>query len=515
MNSTRIIAFHSSSGRLFVCALLPLLFGFDTCKRQAASEAPPATNPAPVKPPEILPPPSNASLADARALSHTFAQVAAQLSPSVVRISISKKSAQPARRSPFGGNPFEGSPFERFFQPFDEDEEGGDEGPAMPGPRQQGMGSGVVIDARGFILTNNHVVEGADEVKVAFVDGKTIAGKIVGTDPKSDLAVVKVEHANLKAAKLGDSDQVAIGDWVIAIGNPFGLDHTVTVGVLSAKNRSGFQSGKYEDFLQTDASINPGNSGGPLVNLDGEVIGINTMIAGMGTGIGFAVPSAMAKPISSQLIATGKVRRAYLGILMQDVTEELQKSLGKNAPERGALVGQVESGSPADRAGIRSGDIIVQVDGQPVDGSQSMQRNVLGKTIGQKTDLTIWRDGKTLHINATTGELPGDDARRPGAPNSASTPEKIGIKLKTFTPDIAERAGLPKGTKGAIVAQIQPGGPAQDAGIETGDVITEIDRKPIGSAEEAMKALAIARDGGHLLRILRRDGALFLVVPSL
>ena len=280
-----------------------------------------------------LPPPSASQVADARALSRTFAQVAAQLSPSVVRISITKTVKMRGR----GRNPFSGTPFDRFFGGPDDDDGGGE----MQGPKQRGTGSGVVIDKKGYILTNNHVVEDADEVKVSFGDGKTVSGKVIGTDPKSDLAVVKVDNVDVQPARLGDSEKVSVGEWVIAIGNPFGLDHTVTVGVLSAKNRSGFDSGHYEDFLQTDASINPGNSGGPLVDLDGEVIGINTMIAGIGTGIGFAVPSSMAKPITEQLIKNGRVRRPYLGVMMQDITPELSKRLGNGAPEKGALVGQV------------------------------------------------------------------------------------------------------------------------------------------------------------------------------
>jgi serine protease Do len=376
--------------------------------------------------------------------------------------------------------------------------------------KQQGMGSGVVIDGDGHILTNNHVVEGADEVKVTFADGKTVKGKVIGTDPKSDLAVVKVDGVKVQPAKLGDSDKDQIGDWVIAIGNPFGLDHTVTVGVLSAKNRSGFQSGHYEDFLQTDASINPGNSGGPLVNLDGEVIGINTMIAGIGTGIGFAVPTSMAKPIADQLIHGGKVRRPYLGILMQDVADDIHKSLGSSAPDKGALVSQVEPGSPAEKAGINPGDVITSIDGAAVAGSKTMQRDVLGKQIGQKVDLAIWRDAKTTHITATTGELPSDEKL---AENGArSSAKKLGLALQTLTPGLADRFGIDGKTKGAVVTSVEPGSPADAAGVRTGDVLLEVDRKAVVSADDAARALATARTGGHLLRLQRGDAALFVVI---
>jgi serine protease Do len=477
-----------------------------------AAQAAPATVAAEIKP--ALPPPSASQVADARALSRTFAQVAEQLSPSVVRISITKtmKGAGRGHRFGFGGggmNPFRGSPFERFFG----DGDGEEDGPSAA-PKQKGQGSGVVIDGKGHILTNNHVVDDADEVKVTFVDGKTVNGKVVGTDPKTDLAVVKVDGVDVKPARLGDSDRLQVGEWVIAIGNPFGLDHTVTVGVLSAKNRSGFDSGHYEDFLQTDASINPGNSGGPLVNLEGEVIGINTMIAGIGTGIGFAVPTSMARPIVDQLIKSGKVRRPYLGIMMQDLTPELRKPLGDGAPEKGALVGQVSPGSGAEKAGVQPGDVITAVDGTSVDGSKAVQRTVLGKQIGQKVDLSLWRNGKSVRIAATTGELPGDgrDAQRGGP--SASPKAKLGIGLQSLTPELAERLGVDRAGKGAVVTSVREGSPAQEAGIREGDVLIEVDRKPVASADEAARLLAVDRPGGHLLRVRRGDAAMFLVIPT-
>jgi serine protease Do len=471
-----------------------------------AAQAAPAVAVATAKP--NLPPPSPAQVADARAMSRTFAQVAEQLSPSVVRIGITKTVRGARGRGPFGLNPFQGSPFERFFGRGDEDD-----GAPSDMPKQRGTGSGVVIDAKGFILTNNHVVEDADEVKVTFVDGKTVSGKVVGTDPKTDLAVVKVDGVDVKPAKLGDSDKMLVGEWVMAIGNPFGLDHTVTVGVVSAKGRSGFESGRYEDFLQTDASINPGNSGGPLVNLDGEVIGINTMIAGIGTGIGFAVPTSMARPIIEQLIKTGKVRRPYLGIQMQDVTPELRKSLGEKAPDKGALVGQVMHGSPAEKAGVKPGDIITAVDGARVDGSRAVQKDVLSKQIGQKVDLSLWRDGQSTKIAATTGELPSEGEARRGGGEHGSPKAKLGIGLQSLTPELAERLGVDRTSKGAVVTSVRDGSPAQDAGVREGDLILEVDRHAVASADDAAKLLSTDRPGGHLLRIRRGDAALFLVLP--
>ncbi len=470
---------------------------------QQSNASPAPTIAADVKP--ALPPPSPTQLSEARSLGRTFAQVASQLSPSVVRISVAKTLKGNMRG---GRNPFGGTPFEHFFGP-DGDGDGG-----MPGQKQRGMGSGVVIDQqgqRGFILTNNHVVADADEVKVTFHDGKTVPGKVIGTDPKTDLAIVKVEGYKVTPARFGDSDKMQVGEWTIAIGNPLGLDHSVTVGVLSAKGRSGFGMVQYEDFLQTDASINPGNSGGPLVNLDGEIIGINTMIAG-NSGIGFAVPSSMARPIAEQLMSGGKVRRPYIGIAMQDLTAEMGKTLGATAPEHGAIVGQVQNGSPAEKAGVHAGDVIIKVDGQSVDGSKAVQRTILGKGIGQKVDLALWRDGKEQHIATTTAELPGEAGETQHAANDVAGRGRLGLGLQSVTPNIAERLELPRGLRGAVVAQVRPGSPAEEAGLHEGDVIVEVDRRAIASADEATKALAQDRAGGHLLRIQRKEGSMYVVV---
>jgi serine protease Do len=448
-----------------------------------------------------LPPPSPTQIADARQLGHTFAAVASQIGPSVVRISVTKV----LRAS-------EEDPLEKFFY-----------GDGARERRREGVGSGVVIDAQGHILTNAHVVSNAEQVKVAFIGGKTVKGRVVGVDPTSDLAVIKVSGVDVKPATLGDSDKVEVGDFVIAVGNPFGLDHTVTVGVLSAKNRSGLGGGQYQDFLQTDASINPGNSGGPLVNLDGEVIGINTMIAGIGTGIGFAVPSSMAKPVVAQLIATGRVRRPYLGIGMQDVTPALRTSLGQHAPE-GALVDQVRPGSPSEKAGVKVGDIVTGIDGTKVDSSRTLQAQVLGKKIGDRVKLEVWRDGKTLTLEMVTKELPAENeaageegegeeeggGAQPPSHEESAAPSELGIKLETLTPSLAERLGVGRQTKGAIVTEIAEGGLAAEAGLRPGDVVLEIDRKQISSAGEAGKLLAKPRPAGHLLRIQRGDTARYL-----
>jgi serine protease Do len=450
-----------------------------------------------------LPPPSSSQLSEARSLGRTFAQVASQLSPSVVRISVAKTVKME--------NMFRNTPFGRFFG----DEDGEGEG---RGQKQRGMGSGVVFDAQGYILTNNHVVEGADEVKVSFIDGKTVPGKVVGTDPKSDLAVVKVDGVSVKPAKFGDSDKMQVGEWTIAIGNPFGLDHTVTVGVLSAKGRNGFTRDHYEDFLQTDASINPGNSGGPLVNLDGQIIGINTMIAGMGTGIGFAVPSSMAKPISEQLMHGGKVRRPYIGIKMEDLKPEVAKAFGDKAPERGALVDMIIPGAPAEKAGVKVGDVIVKVDGQQMDGSSNVQHTILGKQIGQRVELVVWRDGKEQKLATTTGELPGDPEQASRAVASNDSHAKLGLlglsNLTNLTPQIAQELELPPGTRGAVIERVRSGSPAEEAGVNRGDVITEIDRHPVTNADDAARLLGQTRASGHLVRIVNKEASRYIALSQ-
>jgi serine protease Do len=479
----------------------------DVSWNSAAAAAPPA----PVASEPTLPPPSPAQIADARQVGRTFAQVASQISPSVVRISVTKPVEGIGGFGLGPGDPFGGSPFERFFE-----QRRGGGGRQRELPKQQGTGSGVVIDGGGYILTNNHVVDDASDVRVTFHDGTTVSGKVIGSDPATDLAVVKVSGVAVKPAELGDSNRVAVGDWVIAVGNPFGLDHTVTVGVLSAKNRSGLMGGQnYQDFLQTDASINPGNSGGPLVALDGKVIGINTMIAGIGTGIGFAVPTSMAEPIARQLIATGKVRRSYLGIQMQPLDDQTQKALGQGAPAKGTLVRQVEAGSPAAKSGLQPGDVIVGIGSDPVEDGRDVQRHVFDKPVGTAIPLRVWRDGKQITIEARTGERPAADAADEpivAEGRGGQARGKVGVQLQTMTPELARELELAAGTRGAVVLGVAPGSPAAEAGLERGDAIVSVDRKPVQSAKDAAAALGAEREGGHLVRVQRAAGARFVVI---
>jgi len=469
--------------------------------RDRTADAPPAETVHRGRAPEaqVRPP-------EPRQINQAFAGVAERLAPSVVRITTRGQSPAVDTSPGSGGDSFEGTPFERFFEDF------GRRPAEPPGPRF-GMGSGVVIDAQGHILTNNHLVAHMDEVRVTFIDGEELPGKIVGTDPKTDLAVLKVDDASAKAAEFGSAERLRVGEWVMAIGNPFGLDHSVTVGVLSAKGRYGLAPGKLEDFLQTDASINPGNSGGPLVNLSGQVIGINTMIAGLGTGVGFAVSESIARPIARQLIEHGKVIRPYIGLAMQPLTPVLRQALGDKPPEKGALVAQVQKGSPAEKSGVQAGDVVVAVNGEPTADSREVQQAFLEQEVGGTVEVTVWRDGEERKLGVRTTELPSDSVAV-GEPRGGDKQLGLGLALATLTPPLAERLGLDRAAKGVIVTAVHPEGAAADAGLRGGDVLVDIDRKPVATADEAAKRLKPTRPGGHLARVRRGNASLFVAIPN-
>ncbi|MBI5478935.1 MAG: Do family serine endopeptidase [Deltaproteobacteria bacterium] len=501
-----------------------------------APEPAPATPPPTVKDvaPPVVAPAAPVPLGGARALSTAFTQVAAALRPAVVRITIEKGSGmrgpQPGRRyqfrgpfgggdpfgggSPFGGHPFggPGNPFDFHFGDPDDD------APApRQVPRQSGLGSGVIIDPQGYVLTNNHVVANADRIKAQLSDGRSFTAKLVGADPKTDIALIKIEGAGgLPAARLGNSDQLQVGELVVAIGNPYGLNETVTVGVVSAKGRDHLQGGPvYEDFIQTDATINPGNSGGPLVNLNGEVIGINTAIklAQFGyTGIGFAIPSNMARHVADQLRSGGRVRRAWLGVNIQDLTPDLAKGLGADAPPAGALIAPVAPDSPAEKGGLQAGDVVAAVGSTAVKTSKDLQRSVLETPIGKPLHLLVWRKGQQRTLAVTTGEMPDDAvAARRGAPGGDAGAPSYGLELRNLTPDLAQRYGL-RARSGAIVAQVTPGSPAEEAGLAAGDVIIEVNRRPVRSAAEVGQALRAPCAAAHLLRVQRGDAAIYVML---
>ncbi len=423
-----------------------------------------------------------------------FVEVAKKVKPSVVAI----RSERTVTVGPgYGEDFFRGTPFEDFFKQHG--------GPPVK-RKQMGEGSGVIVDGKGYILTNYHVVAGAERITIHLFDGRELKGTVRGTDPRTDLAVVHVETTGLPVAVLGDSDKIQVGEWAIAVGSPFGLEETVTVGVISAKGRSGLGTGTYEDFLQTDASINPGNSGGPLVNIDGDVIGINAMIIQPGQGIGFAIPINLAKTIMQELIKTGKVVRPWVGIGLQDITPDLMKFFNLKEKE-GALIGQVYSGSPAEKASLKAGDVVIEVDGVKIKGSQDVVREVLKKKVGQKVNLAILREGKRLEIYVTTAEMPEKIGERgPAKPAK----EWFGLRVSNVTPDIAKQLGLTK-TEGVVITGVEPNSVAQGAGVKAGDIILEVNRQKILNENDYRAAMEKAKPDQGVLFLIDREGSTFFV----
>lgn len=454
------------------------------------------------------------SAARLESLSDTFAEVAAKVKPSVVTVYSEKIVRMPEFWWPFGDD----FPFRWFFGE-----------PPGRGPqrerqfRQSGMGSGIIVDRQGHILTNHHVVEGMDEISVKLANGARYDAELVGSDPKTDLAVLRIKGRvprDLVPAELGDSDALRVGDWVLAIGAPFGYEQTVTAGIISAKGRTGVNrdTSRYEDFLQTDAAINPGNSGGPLVNLRGEVVGINTAIAtrmGQFAGVGFAIPIRMAQHVMRDLIAKGKVTRGYLGIIIQELTPELAEQFGLRAETKGVLVAQVSPDSPGQRAGLRPGDVIVRYDGREVEDVRRL-RNMVGDTAPGKTvAIEVVRDGKTQQLRVEVGELPEEPtmAQRPAGPTPPmSVAAELGLRVEPVTAEIARELGVPQGV-GVLVTAVEADSAGAAAELTAGDVITEVDRGEVRSVEEFNAALQRARGKGTALLLVKsRQGSRFVVL---
>ncbi|MSP39322.1 MAG: DegQ family serine endoprotease [Deltaproteobacteria bacterium] len=392
----------------------------------------------------------------------------------------------------------DGRIFQRFFGQ-----------PAPRGPqRQGGQGSGFIIDNNGTILTNYHVVDGAQKIVVTLADGKNYDATVVGKDQKSDLAVIKIDAGReLPAVALGDSDRLEVGEWVMAIGNPFGLDHTVTSGIVSAKGRN-IGSGPYDNFIQTDASINPGNSGGPLINLRGEVVGINTAIysqSGGNIGIGFAIPANSVKELLPQLRSSGKVVRGYLGTSVQKVTLEIAESFGMKQA-RGALVAEVLKGSPAERAAVKAGDIIVEFDRKEIKDSSDLPIQVARVAPGTTVQVRVLRDGKEISLPLTVGEMKDNEV-------VTSVQEGgLGLTVQPLTPQLAENLGLER-AEGLVITAVKPGSAAEEAGLKTGDVISEINRQPIKSLADYNRELARNDKAKSLLLLVRRgESSLFLAL---
>ena len=429
----------------------------------------------------------------------SFTELVKRVGPEVVNISTTKVVKRGPMVRPFGNEGpwrdfFGDDFFERFFG-------------QMPRERKQrSLGSGVIIDPqKGYILTNNHVIAGADEITVRLDDGKEYKAEVVGRDPKTDLALIRTKVAlDVDAgAPLGDSDKVQIGEWVMAIGNPFGLERTVTVGILSAKGRV-IGAGPYDDFLQTDAAINPGNSGGPLFNMKGEVIGINTAIVASGQGIGFAIPINMAKELLPQL-EKGKVTRGWLGVSIQEVTEDIAKSF-KLKDAKGALVAEVMEDTPAERGGMERGDIIYSFDGKEVDTPNELQRIVASTAPDKKVKVMVIRDGKTRTLTVTLGTMPEEITE-----TEKGVTTDLGLTVQTLTPELAEQFNWSRDEKGVLITGVDPSGAGAEAGLRRGDLIKEIDRQDVETTEDYSRILGKAKKGESVLFLIKRGTRTFYI----
>lgn len=457
------------------------------------------------EPPPRAPAPSLAPLATSRGGQQSFAEIVDRVAPAVVTIRSERRVRAPQQF------PFFNDPMLREFFGFGRG--------AQPAPREQiqrGLGSGVVITEDGYILTNHHVIDGAQEIKVEFAGGKTQQAKLVGSDPPSDLAVLKISGGKYPVLPLGNSDQVRVGDVVLAVGNPLGIGQTVTSGIISAKGRStGLSDGSFEDFLQTDAAINRGNSGGALVNTNGELIGINSQIlspSGVNIGIGFAIPSNMANEVRAQLIKQGRVQRGQLGIFPQALTEELTASLGIK-DTAGSLVADLDPEGAAIKAGVRRGDVITKVDNQNVATPNALRNKIAMTEPGKEVTLTLIRNGKEMEVKAKLGELRAEGARPQGGGESGPDQRgALGIEVEPLTPEIARQLGLRANITGMLIRGVDPSGKAAEAGIQPGDVIHEVNRQGVRTVADLQRALS---KGGTVALLISRQGRTVYVTVQL
>ncbi|MGQ9705438.1 MAG: DegQ family serine endoprotease [bacterium] len=439
-------------------------------------------------------------------LELAYEKAAALVDPAVVKVDVTVTVQAPSFM-PFGPMPFGDDFFKRFFE-------------EQQAPNRQyksyGEGSGVIVSSDGYILTNNHVIENSEKIKIQLHDGREFDAKIVGSDPMTDIAVLKIDGKDLPIAKLGDSDKVKVGQIVIAIGHPLRQSHTVTAGIISAVGRSNVSLADYEDFLQTDAAINPGNSGGPLVNLKGEVIGINTAIAsytGGYMGIGFAIPINMAKEIMEQLKENGKVVRGWLGIYIQPLTAEIAKEF--NIPrDKGVLVADVVSGGPADKAGLKRGDCIVKYNGESVEDVNKLRMVVSKTKPGTNAEVEIYRGSKLIKLTVKIGELPAEKTGIMKGKEEEETTQKIGIRVQELTPDIARELGY-KGEEGVLITDVEYGSPAYEAGLSQGDIIIEVDKQKVRNISEFKIAIENAKKKNSILFYVWSKEASHYVVVKL
>jgi len=440
----------------------------------------------------------------------SYASVVDQVTPSVVTVRVAKKAQAAPTALPFSDPRF------RDFFGRDFDERGG--APRRV-PRQAGLGSGVIINADGYILTNHHVVDGADRVEVELADRRVLTATVVGDDALSDLAVLKVQATGLRTIPLADSDKARVGDVVLAIGNPLGVGQTVTSGIISAKGRTtGTGDGSFQDFLQTDAPINHGNSGGALVNLQGELLGIPSQImspSGGNIGLGFAIPSNMAKNVMGQLISSGHVRRAKLGVTVQPITADLAASLGLS-DVRGALVNQVEPGSPAERAGLRQGDVITEVQGRRVSDGNELRNAISNIAPGTSVPIKVVRDGRASDVSAKLDELKArtDDGESRDERGSSTSPGRFGMQVTPLTPELAQEYELPRSVKGVVVTDVDPDGVAAESGVQPNDIIERVNGHATTTVAELKTAIE-RTDGKPVLVLVNRQGqSLFLTLRA-
>ncbi len=442
----------------------------------------------------------------------SFSAVVKRVAPSVVKITTTTKSRRVAQTQ-FPG--FDNPAFRQFF---------GGRVPEIQTPPQAGLGSGVILSADGYIATNNHVIQGADEVLVSFDDGRELKAKVVGRDPQTDIAVIKVEADDLPAITFADSAKIEVGDRVLAIGNPFGIGETVTTGIVSAKGRRPGLGLDYEDFVQTDAAINPGNSGGALVDVEGRLVGINTAIlsrSGGFQGVGLAVPANLVSQVVDSLVKNGKVVRGFLGVSTQDLNAALAESL-ELPSRRGALVAEVQPDSPAAKAGLKNGDVIVAVNGQKVEDSHRLSFTVGAIAPGTKLDLTVIRDGKEQKLKAVAAAHPNSRRNRAvadgddGELHAAAGEEGVlnGVAVDDIRPQLRNQLNLPANLKGAVITNVDPESAAAKAGLRPGDVILEINKQPVTSAQEAAEISAKAESKKALVRVWSRGNRAFVVVDE-
>jgi serine protease Do len=443
----------------------------------------------------------------------SFAPVVKKVAPGVVKITTTSK----VQSTGFDGSgmPPDMDDFLRRF--FGDQIPGRQPGRKFSAPREHGIGSGVIVTDDGYILTNNHVVDGAEELKVALQDGREFKAKVVGRDPKSDLAVIKIDASSLPAVAMADSDKVEVGDVVLAIGNPFGIGQTVTTGIVSATGRGGALGLDYEDFIQTDAAINPGNSGGALVDAEGRLIGINTAIlsrSGGNQGIGFAIPTSLARDVMTSLIKEGRVTRGFMGVMIQDVTPSLAKEF-KLKDETGALVGDVTPKSPADKAGIKGGDVILEFNGKKVTDSRHLKLEVARVKPGETVPVKVLRDGATKNLEVKVQETPeSETVAKNDNHKTEDTGTLNGVAVADLDNAVRRQFNLPPEIKGVVVTEVDPGSPSAEAGLQAGDVIQEINRKSVKTAQEAIDLSEKATDKTTLLRVWRKGGSHFVVVDE-